>query len=91
MTWSTVLNLKSSAEKFEHRIIKVKMIIEPTIKALLKGKIIYSFELIYGHGLLSGITSLSMFLSRRPESILLAGPAKSLVLKKGFCFYQEMF
>ena len=38
----------------------VKMINERIAKALLKGKIIYSFELIYSHGLVSGITSLSM-------------------------------
>ena len=38
----------------------VKMINERITKALLKSKIIYSFELIYSHGLVSGITSLSM-------------------------------
>ena len=81
------MNLKLRAESFEQRI-KVKMIIEHIIKALLKNKIIYSFKLIYSHGLVSGITSLSMFLLKRPASPLLAGLAKSLVLKKCFCFYQ---
>ena len=87
--WSPVLNLKPSAEKFKQRI-KVKMIIGHIIKALLKSKVIYSFELIYSHGLVSGITSLSMILLMRPESVLLAGLAKFLIFKKCFCFYQEI-
>ena len=61
MTWIPVLNLKPSAEKFEEGIA-VKMIVERIIKALFKSEMIYSFELIYTHGLVSGITSLSMFL-----------------------------
>ena len=69
--------------------MKVKLIIECIMKALLKSEIIYSFELIYNHGLVSGITSLSMFLLR-PEYLLLAGLAKSLVLKKYFCFLQDI-
>ena len=81
MTWSPVLNLKPNAEKFEERMT-VKMIFERIIKALLKSKTIYSFELIYSHGLASEITSLSMFLLMRPEGLLLARLAKSLVLKK---------
>ena len=85
----TVLNLKPKAEKFEERMT-VKIIIECIIKALLKSKIIYNFELIYSHGLVSGINSLSMFILRRPESLLLSGLTKSLVLKKCFCFYQEL-
>ena len=68
--------------------MKVKMIIEYIIKVLLKSKIIYSFELFYSHDLVSGITSLSMILLKRPASLLLVGLAKSLVLKKCFCFYQ---
>ena len=72
------MNLKPSAEKFEEGMT-VEMINERIIKALLKSKIIYSFELIYGHGLVSGITSLSMFLLVRPKNLLLAGLAKSLV------------
>ena len=83
------MNLKPSAEKFEEGIT-VKMINERIIKALLKSKIIYNFGLIYSRGLVSGITSLSMFLLMRPKNLLLAGLARSLVLKKCFCFYQEM-
>ena len=83
------MNLKPSAEKFEEGMA-VKMINERIIKALLKSKIIYSFELIYSHGLVSEIPSLSMFLLMRLESLLLTGLAKSLVLKKCFCFYQEI-
>ena len=66
------------------------MINERVIKALLKGKIIYSFKLIYSHFLVSGITSLSMLLLIKPKNLLLAGLAKSLILKKCFCFYQEI-
>ena len=66
------------------------MIIERIIKALLKRKITCSLELIYSHSLVSGITSLSMLLLMRPESTLLAGIAKSLVLKKCFGFCQEI-
>ena len=65
------------------------MIIERIIKALEEQNI-YSFEIIYSYDLVSGMTSLSMFLLMRPESLLLAGLAKSLVLKKYFCFYQEI-
>ena len=71
---------KLDPEKFEQRM-KVKMTIERIIKALLKSKTVYSFELIYNHGLVSRITSLTMFLLKRPKSFLLAGLAKSLVLK----------
>ena len=66
------------------------MIIERIIRVVLKSKMIYSFELIYGHVLVSGITSLSMLLLTRSESLLLAGLAKSLILKKCFCFYQQI-
>ena len=83
------MNLKASEERFEERM-SIKIVIERIIKALLKSKIIYSFELIYSHGLVSGIPSLSMFLTMRLESLLLTGLAKSLVLKKCFCFYQEI-
>ena len=65
------------------------MIIERIIKALEEQNI-YSFEIIYSYDLVSGMTSLSTFLLMRPESLLLAGLAKSLVLKKCFCFYQEI-
>ena len=68
--------------KVKEQLMKVKMISE----ALLKSKLVYSFELIYNHGLVPCITSLGMFLLSRPESLLLAGLAKSLVLKKYFCF-----
>ena len=64
-----VLNLKPKAEKFEERVT-VKIIIERII-SIIEGQNIYSFELIYSHGLVSGITSLSMFIMR-PESLLLA-------------------
>ena len=69
---------------FEQRMTG-KMIIE-RIKALLKSKIMHSFELIDSHGLVPGITSLNMFLLKRPESLLLAGLAKSLVFKNAFVF-----
>ena len=62
--------------------MKVKMIIEHIIKALLKRKIFCRFELIYSHGLVSEITSLSMFLLRRSENLLSAGLAKFWVMKK---------
>ena len=83
--WSPVLNLKPRAETFEEGMT-VKMINEHIINALLKSKIIYSFELIYCHGLVSGVTSLSMFLWMKPKSLLLAGLDKSLVLKKMLLF-----
>ena len=83
------MNLKPSAEKFEEGMT-VKLINERKIKVILKSKIIYSFELIYSHGLVSEITSLSIFLLMRPKNFVLAGLAKSLVLKKYFCFYQEI-
>ena len=67
MTWSPVLKLKPRVEIFEQRM-KVKMIIEHIIEALLKSKIVYSFELIYSHGLVSGINSLSMLLLREPQA-----------------------
>ena len=70
--------------------MKVKMIIERIIKALLKSKVIYGFALIYSHDLVSGNTRLNMLLLMRPESLLLAGLSRSLVLKKCFCFYQEI-
>ena len=71
--------------------MKVKLIIERIMKALLKSKIIYSFELIYNHGPVSGITSLSMFLLRRPDYLLLGGLDKSLVLKNAFVFIRIYF
>ena len=71
MTPDPVLNLKSKAEKFEERVT-VKMIIKCIIKALSKNKIFNSFALIYNHGLVSGITSLSMILMMTPGSSLLA-------------------
>ena len=55
------MNFKLSAEKVEEEMA-VKMINERIIKALLKSKIIYSFELIYSHDLVCRITSLRMFL-----------------------------
>ena len=72
----SILNVKPKAEKLEERVT-VKIIIEGIIKALFiyiysKVQNIYSFELIYSHGLGSQITSLSMFLMMRPKSFLLA-------------------
>ena len=69
------MNLKAKAEKFEERVT-VKIIIERIIKALFiyiysKGQNVYNFELIYSHGMVSWITSLSMFLMMRPESFRL--------------------
>ena len=58
--------------------MKVKMNIEGIIIVLLKSKITYSFELIYSHGLVPEITSLSMCLLTRPESLFLAELAKFL-------------
>ena len=63
------MNLKPSEEKFEEGMA-AKMINERIIKALLKSKIVYSFELIYSHGLVSGITCLNMFLLMRPKNLL---------------------
>ena len=84
------MNLKPSGKKFEQRM-KVNMIIERIIKTLLNGKIIASFKLVYTHGLVSGITSLSIILLRRPDYLLLAGLANPLVLEKYFCFYREVY
>ena len=83
------MNSKPKAQKLEDRMT-VKMIIERIIKILLKSKIIYSFELICSHHLVSGITSFSMFLLMRPECLIVAGITKCLVLTKCFCFYQEI-
>ena len=80
--------LKPKVEKFEEKMT-VKMIIDRIIEALLTSKIIYSFELIYSHGLVSGITSLSIFLLMRPKSLLVAGLAKFLVSKKYFVFIRK--
>ena len=52
------------------------------MKLFLKRKIVCSFELIYNHGLVFGITSLSVF----TEDTFLAGLAESLVLKNAFVF-----
>ena len=54
-------------------------------KSITEGQKIYSFELLYRHGLVSEITSLCVFLMMRLESFLLASVAKSLALNK--CFY----
>ena len=70
--------------------MKVKMIIEPIVTTLLKNKINYSFEVIHRHGLVSAITSLSIFFNDEAKSLLLAGPAKSLILRKCFFIYQEI-
>ena len=72
MAWNPVLNLKAKVEKFEERVT-VKIIIERIIKALLKSKIFIVSDLFaVMDGLVSEITSLSMFLIMRPESLLLA-------------------
>ena len=60
-------------------------------KSITQGQNIYSFELIYSHGLVSKITSLSNFLLIRSERLLLPLLDKSSVLKKCFCFYQEIY
>ena len=80
--------MKLSAEKFEEGMA-VKMINEPIIKALLKSKTIFSFELIYSRGMVSGIISLSIFLLMKHKALVLAGLAKSLVLKKMLLFLSE--
>ena len=46
MKWRPVLKLNTRAGRFQRRM-KVKMIIERIMKALLKSKLIYSSELIY--------------------------------------------
>ena len=79
------MKLKPRADRLQRRM-EVKMIIERIMKALLKSTLIYSSELTDNHGLVFGITSLSMFLLSRFEYLLSAGLAKSLVLKKCFCF-----
>ena len=48
---------------FEQRMIIIRI-----IKVFLKRKLIYSFKLIYSRGLVSGITSLSMFLLTRSKA-----------------------
>ena len=63
------------------------MIIERNHKSIIEEQNIYSFELIYSHGLVSGITSLSMFLMMRPESLLLAWLGESLDLKICLSFF----
>ena len=50
----------------------------------------YSFKINHNYGVVSGITSLSTFLLTGPKA-LLAGPAKLLLWKKSFCFYQEIY
>ena len=83
-----VLNLKPSVERFEQRM-KFIMIIQLIINVLWKSKLIYSFEVIYSHGLVSGITSLSMILPRRPENFLIVVLAKSLIPKNAFVFIRK--
>ena len=85
MTWKSVLILKPSTERFEQRM-NVKIIVGRIIKGLMKNKTIYRSELIYNHSQHYSNTSLTMFLMRRPESFLLTGPAKALVLKKMLLF-----
>ena len=58
VTWRYALDLKPSTEEFEQKI-KVKMIIERIIKALLNRKIIYNFELIYNDCLASRMSLLN--------------------------------
>ena len=58
-------------------------------KSIIEEQNIYNFQLIYSHDLVSGITSLSLYLLIRSKSLLLPELAKSLVLKKCF-FYQEI-
>ena len=66
----------------------VKMINERITKALLKSKIIYSLELIYSHGLVSGITSLSMSdETQKPFN----WTSQIVAVEKMLLFYQEMF
>ena len=88
MTWRPVSNLKASAEGFE-KTMKVKMIMERIMKAFLKSKIIYSFQLIYNHGLVSGVTSLSVF----NEEILkpsFSWASQIFGFEKCFCFHQDV-
>ena len=61
---------KPSAERFEQGM-KAKMIMKRIMKALLKSKRIYDFELIYSQDLVSGIIGLSVFLLTRQCSLLL--------------------
>ena len=66
--------------------MKVKMIIERVMKALLKRNLIYSFELICIHGLVFGIPSLSMFLLRRLEYLFFGWTYQIFVFEKMFLF-----
>ena len=63
--------LKPKVKKFEERVT-VKMIIEHDHKSIIEEQNIYNFELIYSHGLVSGITSFSMFSMMSLETLLLA-------------------
>ena len=53
----------ANTKGFEQRMIIIRI-----IKVFLKRKLIYSFKLIYRRGLVSGITSLSMFLLTRSKA-----------------------
>ena len=53
----------ANTKGFEQRMIIIRI-----IKVFLKRKLIYSFKLIYSRGLVSGITSLSMFLLTRSKA-----------------------
>ena len=66
--------------------MKVTMIIEHIIKALLKSKIIYSFKLIYSHGLVSRITVYVFTEETRKPSF--SWTSQIFGFKKGFCFYR---
>ena len=69
--------------------MKVKMIMESIIKAFLKNKIIYSFELIYNHSLVSGITSLSVF-NEETQKPSFSWASQIFGFEKCFCFHQDI-
>ena len=70
--------------------MKVKMIMERIMKTILKSKIIYSFELIYNHGLVSGITSLGVF-NEETLKPSFTWASQIFGFEKCLCFHQDMF
>ena len=88
-----VLNLKLKTEKFEETVT-VKIIIVHIIKTLMAK---HGFELIYSHGLVSGIISLSNGFNdetRKPSFILtcqIFGFEKMLLLflSGNVCFFYQ--
>ena len=84
----SVLNLKPRAKRFEQRM-KVKMIAEHIIKAFLKNKVIYCFEPIYSHGLVSITVYVFTEETRKPSfdsTSQIFDFKKMLLFLSGICF-----